>query len=202
MDDLEFVRRCIERDAAAWDEFLHKYSKLIYSYIHSVLRLKAKAIPADTIDDLYQELITSLIKDNCKKLSSFKAKNGCSLASWLRIVTVNFMIDFTRRSKPLVSLDEDLEAGGSLKDILGDDSHIKLENEIAGAEKQKQLFECIEELTVDDKYFLELYLHRGMPLERLSCVLRISKPAADMRKSRIIERLRSCFEKKGFISNL
>jgi DNA-directed RNA polymerase specialized sigma24 family protein len=75
-----------------------------------------------------------------------------------------------------------------------------LENEIAGVEKQKQLFECIEELTVDDKYFLELYLHRGMPLERLSCVLRISKPAADMRKSRIIERLRSCFEKKGFIS--
>ena len=199
MDDLEFVQRCIARDAAAWDQFLQKYSRLIYSYIHSVLRLKARVIPADTVDDLYQDLIASLIKDNYKKLSSFKAKNGCSLASWLRVVTVSFMLDFVRRSRPIASLDEDLEGGGSLKDILGDDSHIKLENEIAGAEKKTQLLECIEELAVDDKYFLELYLRRELPLEQLSCVLRISKPAAEMRKSRILARLKNCFKDKGFI---
>jgi RNA polymerase sigma factor (sigma-70 family) len=201
MDDLEFVRRCTEKDAAAWDEFLHKYSKLIYNYMHSVLRLKGKDIPPDTVDDLYQEIIACLIKDNYKKLRSFRGKNGCSLASWLRIVTVNFMIDFTRRSKPLISLDEDLGTGESLKEILGDDSHIKWEDEIAGEEKQRQLSECIEELTVGDKYFLEFYLHRGLPMDRLSFLLRISKPAAEMRKSRIIERLRKCFEKRGFVAD-
>jgi len=198
MNDLEFVRRCIKRDAAAWDEFLRKYSKLIYNYIHSVLRIKAKDIPLDTVDDLFQEIISSLIKDNYRKLRMFKAKNNCSLASWLRVVTVNFMIDFIRSSKPLILLDQDLPDQESLKDIASD-SYAAFEKDIADEEKRSRLSECIAELSVDDKYFLRLYIHKCVALDRLGPILSISKTAVDMRKSRIVERLRGCFKKKGFL---
>lgn len=199
VNDLELVRRCTEKDTSAWDEFLRKYPKLIYNYIHSVLRTKGKDLPSDTIADLYQEIIFSLIKDNYKKLKTFKAKNGCSLASWLRVVTINFTIDYIRKSKPAVSLDEDLGEGRGLKDVLPDDSHLKLEEEIVSQEKKEQLSECIEELSVDDQYFLRFYLDKGVALDKLKVILRISKPAVDMRRSRIIQRLKECFERRGFL---
>lgn len=199
MNDLEFVRRCIEKDSVAWDEFLHKYSKLIYNYIHSTLKIKGKNIPPDSIEDLYQDIIFSLIKENHKKLKMFKAKNGCSLATWLRIVVVNFTIDYLRRTKPLVSIDEDLGEDTSLKDTLQDPSFLKFEQEIAEEERKRHLSECIEELDVDDKYFLAFYIGKQLPLEELKSILGISQSAVDMRKSRLTQRLRECFKKKGFL---
>lgn len=199
MNDLEFVRRCIEKDSVAWDEFLHKYSKLIYNYIHSTLKIKGKDIPPDSIEDLYQDIIFSLIKDNHKKLKTFKAKNGCSLATWIRIVVVNFTIDYLRRAKPLVSIDEDLGDDSSLKDTLQDSSFLKFEQEIAEEERKRHLSECIEELDVDDKYFLAFYIGRQVPLGELKSILGISQSAVDMRKSRLTQRLRECFKKKGFL---
>ena len=199
MNDLKFVRKCVQQDSVAWDEFLNKYSKLIYNYIYSILRIKGKYIPSDVLEDLYQEIIFTLIKDNYKKLRSFKAKNGCSLASWLRIITINFTTDYIRKSKQVVSLEEDIGEGENLKGILRDDSHLKLEEDILGEEKQKQLADCIEELTVDDKYFLEFYMREDMSFDSLKSILGLSRAALDMRKMRIVQRLKECFKKKGFL---
>ena len=66
-------------------------------------------------------------------------------------------------------------------------------------EKINQLKDCIKGLNADDKYFLELHLNRGLSLAELKGVLRISRGAIDMRKSRIIGRLRECFKSKGFL---
>ena len=96
MDDLEFVHRCASGDKQSWDEFVDRYSRLIYSYILSILNIKSRILPQDNINDIFQEIIYSLIKDNFKKLKSFKARNACSLASWLRQVTINCTIDYLR----------------------------------------------------------------------------------------------------------
>jgi RNA polymerase sigma factor (sigma-70 family) len=199
MSDLEFVASCIRNEAAAWDEFLQKYSNLIYNYIHSVLKIKGKDIPQGAHADLYQEIILSLIKDDYKKLKSFKGKNGCSLASWLRIVTINFSIDYLRRLKPIVSLDEELKEDMTLKDVLSDGAHLKLETELVNKEKQKELAECIEELSLEDKYFLEFHIHKCVPLRKLKTILDVSKAALDMRKRRVVQRLKDCFKRRGFL---
>jgi RNA polymerase sigma-70 factor (ECF subfamily) len=199
MNDLEFVRRCIENDAGAWDEFLQKYSKLIYNYIHSVLKIKGKDISQCSLEDLFQEIIFSLIKDNHKKLKVFKARNGCSLASWLRIITINFTIDYIRKIRPTISLEEDLGDGKDFRDILRNDSHLELKEAVAQEEQRKELAECVEELSIDDKYFLKLYIEKEMPAEDLRSMLGISRSAVDMRKSRIIQKLKDCFKKKDFL---
>ncbi|MBU4345963.1 MAG: RNA polymerase sigma factor [Candidatus Omnitrophica bacterium] len=197
MTDLEFVQRCVKADKPAWDEFVDRYSRLIYNYIHSVLRTKSSALRGENINDIFQEIFLSLTKDNFKKLRSFKARNGCSLASWLRQVAINATIDYTRKLKPLVSLEEEMDDDFTLKDILADNS--------AGAGEiftQKEMLahlkDCIDRLDNDGKYFLELYVNRGLALEELKDLLRISRGAIDMRKSRIIERLKECFQDKGF----
>jgi len=198
MNDLESVRRCVKGDKRAWDEFVERYSSLIYNYIHSVLKIKGKTCAQDHINDLFQEIFLSLAKDNFKKLSTFKARNRASLASWLRQVTVNFTIDYIRRLKPAVSIDEETDDGSSLRDVLSSDSP-SVTDMLSQEEKLKGLKDCINELGIDDKLFLELYLNRGLEPEELKVYFKVSRAAIDMRKSRIVERLRNCFEGKGFV---
>ncbi|MFA5411234.1 MAG: sigma-70 family RNA polymerase sigma factor [Candidatus Omnitrophota bacterium] len=199
MGDLEFVQRCISGDKLALDEFVDKYSRLIYKYIHSVLNTNSKKqFSQDNINDLFQDFFLLLAEDNFKKLRSFQGKNGCSLATWLKQVVVNYTIDYLRKFKPAVSLDEENDEGLSLKDVLADGS-TPISDTLAAQDDLAHLKDCIKRLDIDDKYFLELYLNQGLTLEELRRVFKISRPAADMRKTRLIERLRECFKHRGFL---
>ena len=199
MDDLEFVRRCVKGDKRAWNEFVEKYSSLIYNYIHSVLKIKGRTCAEENVNDLFQEIFLSLTKDNFRKLSSFQARNGCSLASWLRQVTVNFTIDYIRKlKKPLVSIDEETDDGFSLAEILSSNSP-SVTDVLSQEERLTHLKDCIDKLALDDKYFLELHINKGLALEELREHLKISRGAIDMRKSRLIDKLRECFKSKGFL---
>jgi RNA polymerase sigma factor (sigma-70 family) len=198
MDDVGFAQRCIKADKEAWNEFIDKYSRLIYNYIHSVSRTKGSPLTPENIEDLFQEIFLSLIRDNFKKLKSFKGRNGCSLASWLRQVAINATIDYLRKVKPLVSIDEEIDDDFSLKEILADASP-QVSDALISEEQFAQLKECIERLSTQDKFFLELHINRGLTLEIIRRVLKVSRGMVDMRKSRIIGRLKECFSHKGFM---
>lgn len=196
--DLEFVQRCVSGDKGAWDNFVEKYSRLIYNYIYSILEIRGPSSPMyDKVNDIFQEIFLSLVKDNFKKLKSFKAKNGCSLASWLRQVTINQTIDYIRKLKPAVSIDAENDDDASLKDILADDC-ISARDTLSDKERLARLNDCIEQLDNDDKFFVELHINRDLSLEEMKDILRASRGAVDMRKSRIIEKLKDCFRHKGF----
>lgn len=198
MDDLEFVQRCVKGDKHAWDTFIEKYSRLIYNYIHSVLKLKGSSFSQDNINDIFQDIILSLFKDNFRKLSTFKAKNGCSLASWLRQVTINFTVDYLRRLKTAISIDEQDEEGFSLADLLASGGP-SAKDSLKQKDILASLSECIDGLSRQEQLFLELHVNQGLGLEKLKQYFQLSRGAIDMRKSRIIERLKDCFRKKGFI---
>lgn len=200
MDDLEFIRKCIGGDKQSWDEFIDKYSRLIYNYINSVLKQKNPGLlTKENTGDIFHEIFLSLTKDNFKKLSSFKGKNGCTLASWLRVVTVNYTLDYLRKFKPAVSLEEEGDDGLILKDIIADSVASVIDTADA-EERLTHLKECIDELGTDDKYFLELHINRGVCLEAMKGLFGVSRPAIDMRKLRIIQRLRECFKSNGFVA--
>ena len=197
MDDLELVARCANRDTQAWDEFLDRYSRLIYNYIHSVLLTKGYSFSQEHVHDIFQEIFLSLTKDNFKKLSGFKARNGCSLASWLRQIAINSAIDYLRKFKPALSIDDENEDDFGLLDVLADGTpHIS--KALIKEEEIKQLEDCIEGLNTDDKFFLELSLNRGLKPDELKEHFRVSRSAVDMRKARLIDKLRDCFKTKNY----
>ena len=199
MDEQEFIQRCLRQDKAAWDEFVDRYSRLIYNYIYSVFKIKGESIPSDVVNELFQEIFLSLIKDDFQKLRQFKGKNNASLASWLRIITINFCLDYLKKeTKPSLSLEEDLDSEGfSLKDILAD-RRILADGLLNDQERLQFLSECIDSLSSQDKYFLEMHIYQGINLGDLQVSLGIYRCAVDMRKSRLIEKLRDCFKDKGF----
>jgi len=197
MDDLRFVQACVKGDKQSWNELLSRYSRLIYNYIYSVLTVKGYSLPGEQVEDVFQEIFYSLIKDNYKKLATYQARNGCSLASWLRQVTINFTIDYLRKLKPMVSIDIEIEEGLSLKDILKDLSKDAAEF-LSDQDRRKTLKECVDLLDSGEQYFMELFLNQGLNLEQIKEYFKINRGAVDMRKSRIFQKLQDCFKKKGF----
>ncbi|MFA4888784.1 MAG: sigma-70 family RNA polymerase sigma factor [Candidatus Omnitrophota bacterium] len=197
MDDLDFVRRCCQGDKQAWGQLISKYSRLIYSYINSVLSARSFQSQKTHAEDIFQEIFHSLVKDNYHKLKSYKGLNNCSLASWLRQVTINFTISYLRRQKPEFSLDAPIKGDLGLKDVLSDGS-LPIPDVLNDQEKVLQLKECIDSLNPGDKFFLRLHILKGVKLEKLKDFFRVSRGAIDMQKSRIVERLKDCFRAKGF----
>ncbi|MDD2752956.1 MAG: sigma-70 family RNA polymerase sigma factor, partial [Candidatus Omnitrophica bacterium] len=146
MTDLEFIQRCVKGDSLAWDEFFARYSRLIYNYIFQILNSQAPHVAKENCTaDIFQEIFLLLTRDDYQKLKTFKAKNSCSLASWLRQVVVNFTIDYLRRQKLMVSLDEENDQGFSLKELLKD-SRILVKEQISQEEILVTLAGCIEAL--------------------------------------------------------
>jgi len=198
MDDLEFLQSCLKGDKQAWAEFILRYSRLIYNYIYSVLSVKGRIFSAEQVEDIFQDIFHYLIKDDYKKLSTYQARNGCSLASWLRQVAINFTIDYLRKLKPVASLDAQDESGSSLGDNLSDLSP-GASYFLSQKDKLKTLEECIDRLELDEQYFLELSLNQELTLDEIKECLKINRGAVDMRKTRILRKLRDCFKKKGFL---
>ncbi len=194
--DLEFAQRCARGERQAWDEFLVKYSRLIYTYVFSAARSSGVLLTLPEKEDLFQEILISLIDDNFRKLKSFRALNNCSLASWLRQVTINYTLNRVEKKMPPLSYDEETVPGRARSEQImasgTTPNRIVEENE-----NILRLSECIETLALDDKYFLELNLSQGLNLEEIREHLRITRGAADMRKQRIVARLRECFKMKG-----
>jgi len=197
MDDLDFVRRCCQGDKRSWGQFIDKYSRLIYSYIYSVLSAKGILAQAAPAEDIFQEIFHSLINDNYHKLKTFRALNGCSLASWLRQVTINFTLSYLRKEKEEASLDQPISDELALGDILPDAAPESPEILIS-QEKIAQLNDCINQLNAKDRLFLRLHILKNVKLEQLKNIFHLSRGAIDMQKSRIIQRLKDCFRSKGF----
>lgn len=187
------IRRCLRADRNAWDEFFRRYSRLIYSAIYGILDTYGRSRQTDFVDEIFQDLIVALIKDNCRRLRSFKALNGCSLASWLRQVTIHFTISSLRKSLPEARPDEQDSGEEEALEPLDDEAFAGMDR----GERLKHLADCIDKLENEDKYFLELYCRAGLSLDDIRQHLRINRGAVDMRKTRIVQRLKDCFRSKG-----
>jgi len=197
MDQLKFIRKCADHDKDAWNEFLQRYSRLIYSYIYRVINNYSGIAANNLADDIFQELISALFDDNSKKIRSFKGLNGCSFATWLRLVTINFTRTYAGKQRYMVELDDEKE-GYCLKDRIID-RQILPDEAALYKEHSDNLKECVKLLDNDDRLFVQLYLSKGMTLEAVRQVFRVSRTAIDMRKARLLERLKVCFKNKGFL---
>lgn len=90
---------CLNGDKAAWDAFVLQYSSLVHHTIKKTLIFRHTEISSDLVDDLFQEVFLSLVKDDFFQLRRFRGDRGCTLASWLRMIAARRTIDHLRKIK-------------------------------------------------------------------------------------------------------
>lgn len=109
VDELALARACADGQNAAWEVFLTRYREKMYL---SALRIAREDSAArELADTLYADLYGTTTREGQRvsKLASYTGRG--SLEGWLRTVLAQEYVNRYRRTKRLVSLDEESEEG-------------------------------------------------------------------------------------------
>ncbi|MEW6599801.1 MAG: sigma-70 family RNA polymerase sigma factor [Nitrospirota bacterium] len=198
-DDSRLIKDCIDGNEEAWNNFIDRFSKLVYYSISRAVNPYNTNIDAEDIEDIYGQVFLSFIENNYKKLRQFEEGKGCTLSCWVRLISARHTIDYLRKKKRHVSLDNESDAGGMVKDTLRDSSpnvqaHIEL------SEQVKMMEEAIAELPSSDLLFIDLYYRRELPPEEVADILNITVSSVYSRKNRIQGKIEKILAKKGRIA--
>ena len=109
VEELALARACAAGKNSAWELFLTRYREKLYQAALRIAREDSAA--RDLADSLYAELYGTTARDGerISKLASFTGRG--SLEGWLRTVLAQEFVNRYRRTKRLVSLDEEGEDG-------------------------------------------------------------------------------------------
>jgi RNA polymerase sigma-70 factor (ECF subfamily) len=109
VEELALARACAAGNNSAWELFLIRYREKLYQSALRVAREESAA--RDLADSLYAELYGTNTREGerVSKLASFTGRG--SLEGWLRTVLAQEFVNRYRRTKRLVSLDEENEDG-------------------------------------------------------------------------------------------
>ncbi len=200
------VERIVAGDKSSWDEFVQQFTRLIYHAIYKTLQGRGYKLVPDLVDDLHQEVFLSLLKNDASKLKGFQWRNGCSLATWLTVVSRNIVIDFIRRDSRYKSREVSIDAestgpgrgdmSGSLLDTLPDGS-VTPDKEVASKEAVDVIRKAITELPPQDRKLLELLYFEDWSPDEVARLLNKTVEAVYMQKKRASDKLKAAMLKKG-----
>ena len=109
VDELALARACAAGNNSAWEIFLTRFREKLYLAALRIAREDSAA--RDLADSLYADLYGTMTRDGQRvsKLASYTGRG--SLEGWLRTVLAQEYVNRYRRTKRLVSLEEESEEG-------------------------------------------------------------------------------------------
>lgn len=187
--DQKNLKKCISGDKRAQEEFVRHFSDPIYKWIQFTLKARHIPFSRQDLEDMHNTVFLKLFEKRCKKLRQYKGKNGCSVFSWIRLITIRMVIDFIRsqhrdviaRSEPNYSLE-------NIPDLSEDEAgHLRL---MEKAEQARLLRKAMRALQSRDRLFLKLHCLHGLSIPKVAGILKISENNAYSLKHRAIGRLK------------
>ncbi len=109
VEDLVLARACAAGNERAWEHFLTRFREKLYEVAGYIAKESSAA--RELADSLYADLYGTSLRDGQRvsKLSSYTGRG--SLEGWLRTVMAQEYVNRYRRTKRLVSLEEETEEG-------------------------------------------------------------------------------------------
>jgi RNA polymerase sigma-70 factor, ECF subfamily len=192
-DDLQLIQTCIQGKADAWRTFIMRYSPLVYYVIRKVLYARSADVSREELADLHNDIFTSIIDRQGRKLRQYEGKNGCSVSSWVRVIAVRAAIDHLKKRRDAASLSDEAVSGEAERTALAAATPLTiLENQ----EQQQLLRELIDELPPKDQLFIRLFYFEGLPPAQIARTLRSNTNAVYSRGNYLREKLKESLQKK------
>ncbi|NTV29843.1 MAG: sigma-70 family RNA polymerase sigma factor [Candidatus Omnitrophica bacterium] len=187
------IQECLSGSKDAWDRFILRYSDLIYDSILRTFRkygYSGQGVEADIHNDIFVQIL----EEDGRVLRIFEGRNGCQLGHYLRTITVRRTVDHLRKLRPSLPYEEESELAGNATASLTDSDGVSalfIQEEIAQA---RQL---ISELSGQERELCRLLFLEQLPTAVVAGRLGITQDHLYVRKSRLLERLRSMAAAQG-----
>ena len=86
------IGACVNADAGAWEEFIHRYHRLIAGVVFRTTQKWGESSPT-TMDDLIQETYLKLCADEYRLLRAYDPKHPEAIYGYLKVITANVVHD-------------------------------------------------------------------------------------------------------------
>ena len=192
-EDRKLLSELLSGSKKASEKLVRQFSDPVYKTIQYTLLARNISFSKDDLEDLHNTVFLLLFDNQCKKLKQYEGRNGCSLFSWIRMITVRTVLDHLRKKGldaissrktliPLGVLPEFKDTGSSVLD--------KIENQ-----EQMQLFKtALKNLPARDQLFIKLHIEKGLEVNQVAGIMQLSPSSAYTLKHRAIKKLKQYIE--------
>ncbi len=188
LTDKQLVAGCIKGDGGVQEQFVRQFSNLVYSSILGVVKSKTVVLSQHDIEDLHSTIFLKLFENRCRKLGQYQGKNGCSLASWIRMISVRTVLDHLRRRKDAMAQSGRLVSMDAIADLRSQ-SPSPLAR-LAEAEQAQLLEQGMQMLSQRDQLMIRMHCLEGCSLKQMAEVLKVSPGNVHSVKHRAVQRLK------------
>jgi RNA polymerase sigma factor (sigma-70 family) len=193
LTDKQLVAGCLDADTAVQEIFVRQFSNLVYAAILGVVKAKSVVLSQCDIEDLHSTVFLQLFEKRCRKLGQFQGKNGCSLASWVRMISVRTVLDHLRRRKDVLAHQDRLISMDAIYDL---QSHTSSQWDRLAQTEQAQLMEKgLQQLSDRDQLMIRMHCLEGCSLKQMAEVLKVSPGNVHSVKHRAVQRLKHAVER-------
>ena len=182
VDELALARACAAGSDPAWEVFLTRYREKLYL---SALRIAREDSAArDLADTLYAELYGTSTRDGQRvsKLASYSGRG--SLEGWLRTVLAQEHVNRYRRTRRLVSLEEESEDGAQFP-APEPEAVRPSDDRLAQATD-----EALAALSAEDRTVLSAYYLDGRTLAEIARMLGVHESTISRKLDKLAKSLR------------
>lgn len=186
----QLLHRVLNQDEQAWSEMVRRYRPLIYRCISKVTGRYSPNMTNADVDEIYAEVLISLLRDDMRKLRLYNPHRGTKLSSWVGMISVNAAYDFLRSAGRRPLLDRLDGAPNPHEEY--DRTPL---DELLEKERWSHLNGLLAEFSDKDRKFLQLYYAQGLDAETVASEMSISLKTVYSKKHKIRAHLRRCLEK-------
>jgi RNA polymerase sigma factor (sigma-70 family) len=159
-------------------EFVVKYADIVYKAVGITFR-RYRHISSPDIEDVFQEVFKTLFSNNRKALKAYDPQKS-------RFTTYLVTI---ARNKAMKHLEKYGDVMNELPDTL-ECEEISQDNFLIQQEQKELLKALLNDLTVKEKLFYQLYFEQALPEDDIGRILGVDTGTVYSKKAKIIEKLK------------
>lgn len=182
IDELALARACATGNDAAWELFLTRFREKLYLSALRIVREDSTA--HELADTLYADLYGTTTREGQRvsKLASYTGRG--SLEGWLRTVLAQEYVNRYRRTKRLVSLDEESEEGVQFR------APDPAPTQATDQRLSKATDAALAELPAEDRLILSAYYLDGRTLAEIAKMLGVHESTISRKVDKLAKSLR------------
>lgn len=197
LEELALARACAAGHQRAWDFFLSRYREGLYAAAYSIAREESAA--RELADSIYADLYGTRVRDGerLSKLASYTGRG--SLAGWLRTVLAQQHVDQYRKTRRMVSLEEENERGIQFASQAPDPESNSPSGE--GGRLEQSADEVLSQLSPEERFLLASYFLDGRTLAEIARTMGVHESTISRKLDKLTtgvrKRIRDALVRRG-----
>ena len=180
--DRDLLRRCLNKEAGSWNDFVDRFLSLVYHVIGYTAHLRSVRVSPEDKEDIAAEVLLKIVEKDFLVLREFRGH--ASLATYLTVIARRIAIrELARRQKVKESI-----ARGDVRftepEVDGDSAAAK------SIERLEEVEKLLRRLKGREREIVRLYYMEGRTYEEISAQMGIPVNSIGPLLSRARQRLR------------